>query len=87
MARQKSEIDALLAEVSALKDRLAEIASSGVSEAGEAMCSAASDAGSAAGEATDHIFEMLRDCVRDHPLTSVGSAFALGMTVARMLRR
>jgi len=86
MARQKSEIEALLAEVSALKDRLAEIAGSGASEAGEAVRAAASEAGAAASDTTDHVLELLRDCVRDHPLTSIGGAFALGLTVARLLR-
>ena len=86
MARDASDMDRLLEEIAALKDTVAALARERAAETGEKVRRAANGAGHAAAEASDEALDAVRDTIREHPLTSVASAFAFGLSVARLLR-
>ena len=86
MARNASDMDRLLEEISALKDTVAALARERAAAAGETVRNAANGAGAMAAEKTDEAVDALRDTIREHPITSVAGAFAFGLSVARLLR-
>jgi ElaB/YqjD/DUF883 family membrane-anchored ribosome-binding protein len=86
MARDASDMDRLLQEIAALKDSVAALARERASDAGERVRKAANGASAFAAETSDEAMEAVRDTIREHPLTSVASAFAFGLSVARLLR-
>lgn len=73
-------------EIAALKDTVATLARERAAQAGESMRRAANGAGAFAAETSDEAMDTLRDTIRDHPLASVASAFALGLSLAKLLR-
>lgn len=86
MGRDTSEMDRLLEEIAALKDNVAALARERASDAGERMRKAANGAGAFAAETSDEALDALRGTIREHPITSIASAFALGMSLARLMR-
>jgi ElaB/YqjD/DUF883 family membrane-anchored ribosome-binding protein len=86
MARDASDMDRLLEEIAALKDSVASLARERAADTGERVRKAANGASNYAAEASDEAMETLRETIREHPLTSVASAFAFGLSVARLLR-
>lgn len=83
----KPSIDSLLAEIATLKDHVAELAQNSASDAASSMASAANQAGAAVADKTDEMLSSMRENVRDQPIISLLGAFALGLTMAGLLRR
>jgi ElaB/YqjD/DUF883 family membrane-anchored ribosome-binding protein len=86
MARDAGDMDRLLAEIAALKDSIAALARERASEGADRARRAANGAAAFAAETSDEAMDAVRDTIREHPLTSVASAFAFGLSVARLLR-
>jgi ElaB/YqjD/DUF883 family membrane-anchored ribosome-binding protein len=88
MARHsKPTIDSLLDEIATLKDHVAELAQSSAADAANSVGNAANHAGEAVAEKTDEVINSIRDNVREKPFVSLLGAFALGVSMAGLLRR
>jgi ElaB/YqjD/DUF883 family membrane-anchored ribosome-binding protein len=92
MSRQtKPTIDSLLAEIASLKDHVAELAQQSAMDAANGVANGVSSAANHASEAVadkaDEVLTSIRDNVRDKPIVSLLGAFALGMSMAGLLRR
>ncbi len=86
MARNSADLDRLLNDIAELKEKVGSLIESGSDLAAEGR--------KATVNATSHVLEgatetvrTVRDTVREHPITSVAGAFAIGYTLAQMLRR
>ena len=66
-----------------LVDRVADKAGPAVDRASQALRSGADDLC----ELQERWMEASRDCVRDHPLVSIGVALAAGMLLSRLMAR
>jgi hypothetical protein len=87
MARADADMNRILEELSALKDSVAAMARDGVAEAGDAVRSAAKEAGAMAAEKSEEAANVLRGRIRGYPIASVAAAFTIGLSAARLLLR
>lgn len=83
MARANADIERLLAELNALKDQVADLQRGN----GEPSARGVIHDAASALDAVDEVLQSTRECVREQPLLSLASAFALGLSVARLTRR
>ena len=86
MARSSADVERLFDEIAELKKKvssLLEPESGPAADGGKAATNAAADVLDGAGDAV----RAVRDTVREHPIVSVAGAFAIGYSLARLLRR
>jgi hypothetical protein len=83
----KPSIDSLLAELSTLKDRVAELARVGAADALASAANGVSHAGSAVTDTADEALTSVRDAILNRPIVSLVGAFALGLALAGLLKR